>query len=251
MGKLAMPVAIVLVVGVALFLLMGLLLRANRSELSTVASHSSAGATLTPPRAPLLTEGEALRVGMQKAREYGLQGEAWGVEARLMTLRESAQLVGAYIPDTAAQLGLDPNRSVWFIVIRGSVDLRGKVPGLRVNEQTQFDNMSLTLDAKTGEVVAGPGVRNQGVTLPLPVRVTPGAPTEAPIVVPAQSTILAPLQVTPVPPFDTAQSLPPLTPPLLPTPRATVTPTPTATLEAYPIPPFVPQHPLPTRPTRP
>lgn len=247
MRRLAATLAVAMMLGLVALLL----LRTNSLGQPSTASRPSAGATLLPAtRSPLLSEEEAVRTGIQKAKGYGLQGEAWGVTARLMTLGESAQLVGAYIPDTAAQLGLDPKRLVWFVVMRGSVDLRGKVPSLHANEQTQFDNMSLTLDAKTGEVVAGPGVQNPGVALPLPVRVTPGAPTEAPIVMPIQSTILAPLPVTPVP-FGSSSSMPPMTPPLLPTPSATVKPTPTATLEAYPIPSFVPQQPLPTRPTRP
>lgn len=161
-----------------------------------------------PTAGGLLPEASAITRGVELAKQLGLQGEPWGVGARLMTRREAAQLDGGDIPDGAGKVGIDPNQPVWVIVVRGAVDLRGSATGLRPGDRTEFDNMILHIDAQTGQLVSGPGARNPGVSLPIPVSVTPGSPTEVPVVI-------SPRPVVTLAAFPTVVSVP--TPQYVPT----------------------------------
>jgi hypothetical protein len=128
----------------------------------------SAGALQGRPQQPtLLPEAEAIRLGVQEAKQFGLQGEPTAVSTRLMTLGEFVRLNGGEILAGGPQLGLDPKMQVWVVAMRGSVDLRGKVPGTPMN--SRYDNIFLALNAQTGKKVMGPGTRNPGVPLPIPV----------------------------------------------------------------------------------
>ncbi len=114
-----------------------------------------------------LSEPDAVAAGIREAQRLGLQGTPTSIAARQMTLGEFAHLIDAEIPPSAAKVGLDPAMPVWVVAMRGSVDLRGRVPG--TSQRWSYDNVYLALDAYSGRVVMGPGARNPGVPLPIPV----------------------------------------------------------------------------------
>jgi hypothetical protein len=135
MAKWILPVVIGLLVGAALLAVV-----TQPPSNQEVQSSTSLQPTLLPSTVTaLLPESEARRLGIELAHQYGLTGNPWGISVRLMTRRESMALNEAQLSDEAAKFGLDPNQLVWLIVVRGSVDLAGKVPGL--GRETKFDNM--------------------------------------------------------------------------------------------------------------
>lgn len=112
---------------------------------------------------PLLSEAEAVALAIEEAQWSGLQqGMPTALATRQMALSEYARLTGGNVPPSAARVGLDLRMPVWVVAMRGLVDWnRPGGPGT-------FDNITVALNARTGETVMVQAF-NPGVPLPIPV----------------------------------------------------------------------------------
>lgn len=172
---------------------------------------------------PVVSEAEAIRKGVELARQYGLQGETWGVAARQMTLVEAVRLTGGDmrldLADAAAKAGRHPSMPVWVVVVRGKVAWNQPGPtGSRI-----YDNIFLFINAVTGEGMDY-GAMGENAPLLLYVPVTPGiASVRITVTPPAGPLDTGPAPI--IPPTATLRS-PLINPTIQPSPISpTVTPT--------------------------
>ena len=111
----------------------------------------------------LLTPAKAKKEGLAQARIAGLVGEPTSVFAELTTLEQyvftSSNGTGQLGSD-AASIGLHPDRKVWVVAFRGKVKLTLPSSGGKT-----YDNITLALDARTGEVI-GTNAYPAGETIP-------------------------------------------------------------------------------------
>ena len=111
----------------------------------------------------LLTAAEAKAEGLAQARIAGLIGEPTSTFAELTTLEQyvftSSNGTGQLGSD-AASVGLHPDRKVWVVAFRGKVKLT-----LPSSGGETYDNITLALDARTGEVI-GVDAYTDGETIP-------------------------------------------------------------------------------------
>ena len=99
----------------------------------------------------LLTAEQAKTEGLVQARTAGLVGEPTSTFTKLMNLAEyiktSSKGTGQLGSDADA-VGLHPDRFVWVVTFQGHVQLTLPSSGGKT-----FDNITLALDARTGEVI--------------------------------------------------------------------------------------------------
>lgn len=111
----------------------------------------------------LLTPAEAKAEGLAQARIAGLIGEPTSTFAELTTLEQylftSSNGTGQCCPPVSPLIG-DPNQEVWVVAFRGKVKLT--LPG---SSGETYDNITLALDARTGEVI-GTDAYPTGETIP-------------------------------------------------------------------------------------
>ena len=111
----------------------------------------------------LLTAEEAKAEGLAQARIAGLIGEPTSVFAELTTLEQylftSSNGTGQCCPPVSPLIG-DPDQEVWVVAFRGKVKLTLPSSGGKV-----YDNITLALDARTGEVI-GTNAYVAGQTIP-------------------------------------------------------------------------------------
>jgi hypothetical protein len=111
----------------------------------------------------LLTPAEAKAEGLALARIAGLIGEPTSVFAELTTLEQylftSSNGTGQCCPPVSPLIG-DPDQEVWVVAFRGKVKLTLPSSGGKV-----YDNITLALDARTGEVI-GTNAYVAGQTIP-------------------------------------------------------------------------------------
>ncbi len=100
---------------------------------------------------------------LEKAIEYaqsrGLQGRPTKFVMKQTTLSEWFSLVGFQPGADAIKVGLNLNRAIWIVVMKGDVEWRG--PGRQTDGLgNKFDNISIALSADTLEYIgafsAGP-----------------------------------------------------------------------------------------------
>ena len=111
----------------------------------------------------LLTPEEAKAEGLAQARIAGLVGEPTSVFAEVTTLQQyvftSSNGTGQ-LGSAAAGVGWHPDRKVWVVAFRGKVKLT-----LPSSGGETYDKITLSLDARTGEVI-GTDAYSAGETIP-------------------------------------------------------------------------------------
>ena len=111
----------------------------------------------------LLTPAEAKAEGLALARIAGLIGEPTSTFAELTTREQylftSSNGTGQCCPPVSPLIG-DPDQEVWVVAFRGKVKLTLPSSGGKV-----YDNITLALDARTGEVI-GTNAYVAGQTIP-------------------------------------------------------------------------------------
>ena len=99
----------------------------------------------------LLTAEQAKEEGLVQARIAGLVGEPTSASTKLMTLEAYVQTSSkgtGQLGADAATVGLHPDKPVWVVTFQGHVQLTLPSSGGKT-----FDNITLALDARTGEVI--------------------------------------------------------------------------------------------------
>ncbi len=110
-----------------------------------------------------MTAEEAKAEGLAQARIAGLVGEPTSTFATLTNLQEYTETSThgtGMLGSDAASVGWHPDRKVWVIAFRGKVKLT-----LPSSGGATYDNITLALDARTGEVI-GVDAYPDGETIP-------------------------------------------------------------------------------------
>jgi hypothetical protein len=119
----------------------------------------------TPPLK--VQEQDAVERAMDMARLRGLKETTpTRFAVKQMTLAEYYKLSNVEAGSDAAKFGLDPDLQVWVVTIRGEVAWAG--PGRTGGDGDKFDNITIVINAQTGEHVATLSAR-AGQPLPLDV----------------------------------------------------------------------------------
>ena len=108
--------------------------------------------TFAPPsQGELLSVDEAKARGLEEARFAGLIGEPTDEFAELTTLDEyvgTPSYGTGELGADSSDVGLNPDKKIWVVAFRGHVQL--SLPG---GDGKFYDNITLALDAETGEIV--------------------------------------------------------------------------------------------------
>lgn len=99
------------------------------------------------------------------AREFGLQkSQPDAVAIKQTALAEWFSIINFEPGPDAEKLGLDPNKKIWIVVIRGPIDWNG--PGRQGGPGDVFDNISIALSVDNLEYL---GSYSVGSDTPLPL----------------------------------------------------------------------------------
>lgn len=119
----------------------------------------------TPPLQ--VQEQAAVERALDMARLRGLQETpAPRFAVKQMTLAEYSRLGDFKVGPDAAKFGLEPDQQVWVVTIKGQVEWSG--PGRTGGDADRFDNITIVVNARTGEHIATLSAR-AGQPLPLDV----------------------------------------------------------------------------------
>jgi hypothetical protein len=128
----------------------------------------------TPEAPGTLDDATLTATALAIAQTYGLQGSATATTDVRMSLAEWNTLIDAELGEDAAQFGLTPDMPVFVLALRGKVVWQGfdeyhSSNDAGSNERTQCDNMTIVLNAKTGDlfmVQCDPPGRSMPVPVP-------------------------------------------------------------------------------------
>jgi hypothetical protein len=124
---------------------------------------ASASTLLPLPQAVL--ESKAITA----AQEAGLQGAPTAKNVTRMTFGEWLKMTDAELGKDAAKFGLSPDIPVFVLAMRGNVESRlAGLPQPGQTEQAKFDNITIVLNARNGELL-WMGAVNQGFPMLVPV----------------------------------------------------------------------------------
>jgi len=95
-------------------------------------------------------ETTAVQRAIEIARHYGLtQNRPDKFAVKQTTLAEWFSIIDFEPGADASKLGLDPNRPIWIVSMKGSIDWVG--PGRRGGPGDKFDNISVALSLDSSE----------------------------------------------------------------------------------------------------
>lgn len=115
-----------------------------------------------------LDEQAAVQRAIQFARSAGLQGDITQHGAARMSLNAYTALHGGKLGRDAASVGRAPEKAVWVVSMLGKVNLT--LPGLPgPGSDRVFDNITVALDAVSGEVIGVAAIR-EGNKMLVPAR---------------------------------------------------------------------------------
>lgn len=115
---------------------------------------------------------------LEWARAHGLQGTPLAKRAVRMTLGQWLAFSGGQLGPGSTQFGVEQNTSVFVLAIHGSVAWHRLGAGLQGRHPEQFNNITIVVDARNGNLVSAAAARNP-TTMPIQVplnTLTPAAP---------------------------------------------------------------------------
>ena len=121
--------------------------------------------------ATLLDDQSLEAKALAEAYTAGLQGKPEAQKAVSMTMADWLKLMNAELGKDAFQFGLTPDMPVYVLAIRGQVVWHGPglpQPGQTKTEAETYDNITIVLNARTGETIWA-GATRTGYSMPVPV----------------------------------------------------------------------------------
>lgn len=118
--------------------------------------HNSSSRVASAARPENLPEAELLKKALAEAQFRGLRGNPTAKKAVQMTLGEWLKLVDAELGDDSQKVGLSADLPVYVLAMRGSAEwaLPSQPNPENNNQETEkFDNLTLVLNAQTGDVI--------------------------------------------------------------------------------------------------
>ena len=129
----------------------------------------SVGQLMDAQSEPLRQQNAVIERAIEMAQSCGFQGKSPdAIATKETTLAEWFSIIGFKPGPDSSKVGLDPDRKIWIVTMRGSVQWSG--PGKQSDGPGDFfDNISIALDADTLEYI---GAYAAGQTEKLPLGVS-------------------------------------------------------------------------------
>jgi hypothetical protein len=129
----------------------------------------SVGQLMDAQTKPLRQQDAVIEQAIEQAQSRGFQGTSPdAIASKETTLAEWFSIIGFEPGPDSTKVGLDPNRKIWIVTMRGSVQWSG--PGKQSDGPGDFfDNISISLDADTLEYI---GAYSAGQTEKIPLGVS-------------------------------------------------------------------------------
>ena len=129
----------------------------------------SVGQLMDAQTKPLRQQDAVIEQAIEQAQSRGFQGSSPdAIASKETTLAEWFSIIGFEPGPDSTKVGLDPDRKIWIVTMRGSVQWSG--PGKQSDGPGDFfDNISISLDADTLEYI---GAYSAGQTEKIPLGVS-------------------------------------------------------------------------------